>query len=278
MLRAIVLSLVLLIGVGVVIVLPGDRAEAGQQKKAKKKSRKRKYSRRYRAAGNRRESAAAKRARALRIAQIRLARQQEIARNGGKWVVITTWNGSQWISRDKWIAITSDTPTVPVPDALAVAGNPEKPEPKVIPTQKNWQSEGVKNGALQFNVDAGQSSAQVSVVGPATGEDGSKSVGGVPVDSLRRTVIDLMIRENGWVVNDYRKEIGGRQVYVVVAQSNGAGGQLQSRLFYFTAADGRIYSVATSSPGDALEKLAAESERVITSLQRGGRTTQADLR
>jgi hypothetical protein len=42
-------------------------------------------------------------------------------------------------------------------------------------------------------------------------------------------------------------------------------------MFYFTEADGRIYSVATNSQADGAERLAEESEKVINSLQR--RTT-----
>ena len=85
--------------------------------------------------------------------------------------------------------------------------------------------------------------------------------------------INRMIRENGWVVNDYQKSIGGRSVYVVVAQSQN-GGRVQSRMFYFTEADGRIYSVATNSATDSAERIAEESEKVIFSLQSGPRPVQ----
>ncbi len=56
-------------------------------------------------------------------------------------------------------------------------------------------------------------------------------VGGVSTSSLRRNVIDKMMREDGWVVNDYQKDINGKKVYVVVAQSS-VKGVVQSRLFY----------------------------------------------
>jgi hypothetical protein len=82
-----------------------------------------------------------------------------------------------------------------------------------------------------------------------------------------------MVRENGWVVNDYQKEIGGRSVYVVVAQSQN-GGQVNSRMFYFTEANGRIYSVTTTSGTNEAERLAEESEKVINSLQASPRPTQ----
>jgi hypothetical protein len=74
-------------------------------------------------------------------------------------------------------------------------------------------------------------------------------------------------------VNDYQKSIGGRTVYVVVAQSQ-TGGRVNSRMFYFTEADGRIYSVATNSPAEAADRIAEESEKVIFSLQGGPRPVQ----
>ena len=111
-------------------------------------------------------------------------------------------------------------------------------------------------------------------MGDAAGYGRAKTVGGVPTTSLRREVIDRMVRENGWVVNDYQKEIGGRSVYVVVAQSQGNGGQVNSRMFYFTEANGRIYSVTTTSGANEAERLAEESEKVINSLQASPRPAQ----
>ena len=52
------------------------------------------------------------------------------------------------------------------------------------------------------------------------------------------------------------------------------GGRLQSRMFYFTEADGRIYSVATNSATEAADRIAEESEKVIFSLQSGPRPVQ----
>jgi hypothetical protein len=112
-------------------------------------------------------------------------------------------------------------------------------------------------------------------------DDGSKvkTVGGVPTSSLRRNVIDRMIKENGWVVNDYQKEIGGKKVYVVVAQSEATGGAVKSRVFYFAEADGRIYSVSTNSPNASSERIAEESEKVINSLvRRRQNPQQAELK
>jgi hypothetical protein len=293
MLRAIVLSVALLVGLGTLIPLATDYAEA-QKKPRKKRSAKKykKYSkqwwRAYRARkGN--NSSLAKRKEALRLRNLRLMkkRQEEIAQNGGKWVKITTWDGEKWVSKNEWIAITSETPTVPIPDAVAVKSEVVKDEPVARSrSRREKPSKETPNAEAQFKVNNQNGeelgSASITVVGAAMSEDRdagrNKTLSGVSTSSLRRTVIDQMIRENGWVVNDYQKEVGGKKVYVVVAQSPGAGGQTQSRMFYFTEVDGRIYSVATNSPTEKSGQIADESEKIVNVLQRRSRTMQAGLR
>jgi hypothetical protein len=76
-----------------------------------------------------------------------------------------------------------------------------------------------------------------------------------------------MIREEGWIVNDYQREVGGKRIFVVVAQTQNAG-STNSRLFYFTAVDGRIYSLSTTAPKDYSDKIAADSEQFLEKLQR----------
>ena len=291
MLRAVILSLALLIGLGVVIPLATDYAEAGtkKQKKYKKQAKKKgykKYSkawwRAYRARKNQRNSLAARK-RALRLKQMRLERmrqiQEEIARNGGKWVVVTTWNGDEWVSRNEWVAITSAEPTVPPPGETMA----KKSTKTRVKGKKEPQAEKT-NAQFKVNDSAGSElgSASITVVGTAMSEEGnagrSKTLSGVSTSALRRTVIDQMIRENGWVVNDYQKQVGGKKVYVVVAQSPGMSGQVQSRLFYFAEVDGRIYSVATNSPVEASGQIADESEKIVNVLQRRSGTVQAGLR
>lgn len=289
MLRAVILSLALLIGLGVIIPLATDHAEAGakKQKKYKKHAKKKgykKYSkawwRAYRARKKRHNQLAARR-RALKLKQLRLARerQAEIARNGGKWVIVTTWNGSEWVSRNEWVAITS--PPVPPPGEMLAKKSPERKS-----RAKNKKESPEQKSGVQFKVNdsagAELGTAAITVVGPAMGEDNnsgrSKTLSGVSTSALRRTVIDQMIRENGWVVNDYQKQVGGKKVYVVVARSPGMGGQVQSRLFYFAEVDGRIYSVATNSPVEASGQIADESEKIVNVLQRRSGAVQAGLR
>lgn len=262
MVRAIALSIALLIGLGTIIPLATDMAEAGPKKSKRYKKKQKKYKkyskrwwRQYRANLQRRKALQARR-RAIRLRQLRLARlrQKETAK----------------------------------PEATAAKTKPmvEEKAPSLLPSgdaaPSGWKRSQASGSELQFSVDGGNGSAAISVVGPATGETvdsgRNRTVGGVPTTSLRREVINRMVRENGWVVNDYQKEIGGKAVYVVVAQSQGTGGRVNSRMFYFTEVNGRIYSVATNSQTDAAERIAEESEKVIYSLQGRSRPIQAAVR
>ena len=250
MIRALVLSLALLIGIGAIVPLATDYAEAGSKRSRKNKKYKKykKYSkawwRQYHARQRKKKSLAARR-RALRLRQIRLAKANE--------------NGEQ----KKTVAVKQ---VETAPPALLPSG---------APAPKGWVNGQATSSEVQFRVDDSSGSqigsAAISVVGQASGDSSdsgrNRTVGGVPTTSLRRDVINRMIRENGWVVNDYQKEIGGQKVYVVVAQSQNNGGRVQSRMFYFTEVEGRIYSVATNAPNDSAERLAEESEKVINSLR-----------
>jgi hypothetical protein len=264
--RAIALSLALLIGIGVLVPLATELAEAGPRKhKSKKRPRNwkgvKKYSKRwwqlYRAQERRRKALAARKRR-MRLRQLRLAAARAAERQ------------------------RRSEPTAQAARIAPVRPNAGEPAvlPSGAPAPAGWRPAVASPAEVQFRVDnsAGHQvgSASISVVGPAMPENGSsrKTVGGVSTTALRREVIDRMIRENGWVVNDYQKEIDGQNVYVVVAQSQAKNGSLQSRMFYFTEVDGRIYSVATNSPVTETERLAEESEKVINSLKSRVRPTQ----
>ena len=261
--RAIALSLALLVGIGAIIPLATENAEAGPHKHRKHRKYK-KYSKAWWRQYHKRmrqRRALASRKRALRLKHLRLARAHQ-AETGSP------------------TAATTSKPTV----AATHKADPSAPAvlPSGDPAPSGWTPAKASPSELQFRIDnsAGDQvgSASITVVGPAVGQgpDGGrgKSVGGVATSSLRRDVIDRMIRENGWVVNDYQKEIAGQPVYVVVAQSQAKGGQVQSRVFYFTEVDGRIYSVSTNSPVDQSTRLAEESEKVINSLKSRVRPAQ----
>lgn len=247
--RAIALSLALLVGIGTIVPLATEYAEAGPRKSKRYKKKQKgykKYSKRWwrqHRANVRKRQALQARRRSMRLRQIRLAKV----------------NG----------APNTSVPAKRVDDQSVAM----LPSGQAAP--KGWKRGQSSGSEIQFRVDNGNGSdlgsASISVVGPAMGESidtgRNRTVGGVPTASLRREVINRMVTENGWVVNDFQKEIGGRKVYVVVAQSQGNGGRVNSRMFYFTEVDGRIYSVATNTNTDAAERLAEESEKVIFSLQ-----------
>ena len=262
--RAIALSLALLIGGATIIPLATDSSEAGPRNKKKKRKQAKKYKkyskgwwRQYRARMKRKKAMQARK-RSLRLRQLRLARARAAERNNGE-----TATKPSAVKRQK----TDST------QAVLPSGD----------TAPNGWSQATSSPAeLKFRVDNSSGdqvgSASIAVLGPAQDQPGdynrTKSVGGVATTALRRDVIDKMIRENGWVVNDYQKEIDGQPVYVVVAQSQAKNGAVQSRMFYFTEVDGKIYSVATNSPVQEAERLAEESEKVINSLKSRVRGTQ----
>jgi len=107
-------------------------------------------------------------------------------------------------------------------------------------------------------------------VGPKT-----KTVGGTPVAALRRTVIDRMVAEGGWVTNDFVQELRGRKLFVVQAQTGAPGAPTQSLTFYFTEIDGRLYSLATTAPFEFAAPVAAGSEQFMASLQPAARRDAA---
>ena len=133
--------------------------------------------------------------------------------------------------------------------------------------------------------------ATLSMVGVAnvSAENGTsklrqnRTLGGVPVTSLRRTVIDKMVKEGGWVLNDFQREIAGRRVFVVQAQTPGSSDgrtPSQSQTYYFTEVDGRIYSLSTAVPVGTSERVTTESEQLLTSfrLNNGATSKAASLR
>jgi hypothetical protein len=112
--------------------------------------------------------------------------------------------------------------------------------------------------------------SSVSAGGVSSPRARSRSLGGVALTDLRRTVIDKMIALNGWVINDMERELGGRRVFLVIAQTaTSPDGRTPQQLwtFYFTEIDGRIYSLATSMPLEFSDRLAGESEQIMSSFR-----------
>jgi hypothetical protein len=311
MLRAIALSLILLFSLGVIIPIATDYSEAHTKhhhKKKKKKKKLKKYSRawwRWYHKKQKRKRAIAARKRALRIKRI-LAERARKAELKAKQDLESGYNKVGEPNQTENQAVEpktvetkavepktvelktmSSTPTAKVDKKgnqrqRVAAGQDEN---AVLPSGENaprgWKRNGGSNEEFRIDDDNGNAvgSASISMVGDSAGEDtpnNKKTLGGVPTSALRRTVIDRMVKEEGWVVNDYQKEVNGRKVYVVVAQSPGPGNRVQSRIFYFTEVNGKIYSLSTNSSTDTSDRVAQDSEKVINSLLR--RPVQAELR
>lgn len=143
----------------------------------------------------------------------------------------------------------------------------------------NWsQAKRARQGEAVYNVLAPDGrSAGTAVLAPVSLSSAqfagtptspkTKTVGGVPVTALRRTVIDRMVAEGGWVTNDIVQESHGRRVFVVLAQTGAPGAPSRSWTFYFTEIDGRVYSLATTAPVEFTAPLAAGSEQLMATLR-----------
>jgi hypothetical protein len=146
----------------------------------------------------------------------------------------------------------------------------------------NWSpSRRTRPGEAVYNVVAPDGrSAGTAVLAPvslstaqlagAPTSPKTKTVGGLPITALRRTVIDRMVAEGGWVTNDIIQESHGRRVFVVLAQTGTPGAPSRSWTFYFTEVDGRVYSLATTAPVEFAEPLASASEQLMATLRPAG--------
>jgi hypothetical protein len=148
---------------------------------------------------------------------------------------------------------------------------------------EGWSSRPVViNGERKFMVfgpngepigQASLSSAWAREANDNGGAGRNRSLGGIPLRDLRRTVIDKMANSNGWVVSDGEQEINGRRVFVVNAQTGTIDGKPQQAwTYYFTEADGRIYSMTTSAPMENSEKLSNDSSKVLSTLRSNSAT------
>lgn len=152
----------------------------------------------------------------------------------------------------------------------------ELPRPAASPLPSGWSSAASSRaGEMRFNVRAADGRVRSSAVwsrvnlqtaAASAADPRSKTFGGVPVTLLRRTVINRMVAEGGWVTNDVQRQLGERRVFVVTAQSIAANGERRAWTFYFTESEGQVYSLATNAPAEFADTLAAESEQAVIAL------------
>ncbi|MBD0371445.1 MAG: hypothetical protein ICV60_11455 [Pyrinomonadaceae bacterium] len=152
---------------------------------------------------------------------------------------------------------------------------------------RGWSNRpAIQNGEMRFRVfeksgkPVGQAafafvtSAQPVMDGSLSARARKQMLAGVPFSELRSAVIDRMVMSNGFVTNDIEREIAGRKVYVVLAQtaaSSDGRTPEQFLTFYFMEFEGRIYSLGVAATRETANRLNAEAEQVLNSLSAGNR-------
>lgn len=131
----------------------------------------------------------------------------------------------------------------------------------------------VEKGAAPVPGDVSLSVVALSRPNPAylTAREQSRLLSGINVAEFRRIVIDKMITANGWVTNDFVREVGGQRVFVVTAQTP-ADSRSAAKIwtFYFTEVNGRVYNLTTSTGAEFAGRMEVEAERFIDSLRERG--------
>lgn len=141
-----------------------------------------------------------------------------------------------------------------------------------------WNNVSLAGGEVKFRTEAnapllGQASLAVvarSRPNPTylTQREQSRMLAGVAFSDLRRIVIDKMINNGGWVINDFERQVNGGRVFTVIAQTPADGrAPEKSWNFYFAEVDGQIYSLTLSAPSQFSDRLAGEGEKFISSMR-----------
>jgi hypothetical protein len=160
-------------------------------------------------------------------------------------------------------AVASTTMTLPAAPELSKSA---------MPLPNGWAPVASTGGGSSFRIapsGGSEATATLTMVAPTTankpfGREQKKMVGGASFSELRRSVIDRMISAGGWVVNDRQRDIAGRRVFEVIAQtpsSNGKPDQVWN--FYFAEVNGKVYALTTRSAGNN-DKVAADAEKFIS--------------
>lgn len=167
-------------------------------------------------------------------------------------------------------ATSAEAVALPPPVMNAHASNGATRPRVVNPNHPAFKAVSALPGQLNLAVVA------LSRPNPAflTSREKNKMLGGVAVADLRRIVIDKMAASNGWVVNDFVREVNGNRVFVVTARTpKDALSPEKAWTFYFTEAGGRIYGVTTDSAVEFADRMSNEAERFIESLRAKSEST-----
>ena len=254
--RAAAISFLMLFTLAAMLPFVSSLAHTEETAAASKKRSMRRHSRawwrRYRARQRRRRAALERKRSLASLRQGKIDRQAPPLDEAAS---------SNPLSAMDWLGNDARSQSTPV----AVTEHGSRPAPKTIDAGVRLNTpDGKTVGQVAVTVVANAAS---NVVGSSAAQ--RRALSGVPFATLRRTVIDRMLASGGWVVNDFEREIGGRRVYVVLAQTASTKDlrtAQQSWTFYFTEVEGRIYNIVSNAPVEFSDRMAVEAERVIATL------------
>ena len=266
MLRTIALSLILVLSVGIMLPFTNSAhgvrqsVQIGQKRNYRQRSKA--WWRRYRARLRQKRAAAA-----LAHRQKMLGLPQNITLGD-----LSAVSGPTAPSLPENSAVTETLP----PPAMVAANAPAA---AAAPAVSNGETRPrvVNSAHPAFKPTAPKAPGQMNLAvvalarpNPAflTSREEKKMLGGVAVSELRRIVIDKMAASNGWVVNDFVREVNGHRMFIVTARTpKDALTPEKAWTFYFTEAGGRVYALTTDTPVEFAERMTAEAERFIESLR-----------
>src|SRR5436190_4789267 len=168
------------------------------------------------------------------------------------------------------VTTTTNLGPAPVPAAAAETAPATTPVTTPVAAAKYSDTKATaKSVARPLPGQMNVSVVALSRPNPAflTTREESRMLAGTSVADLRRIVIDKMVVSGGWVTNDYVREVNGTRVFVVTARTpRDSKSPEKAWTFYFTEADGRIYSLTTDAPVEAAERMSTEADRFINKL------------
>lgn len=238
-----------------------------------------------RRSSNWRRSRAARRARWRRIQQRRRAALARQRRYSQQRASAARWRRRPRVAARQNSMSNAQTNTQHAPQTTMATSFIRQPMMNVtLPGTWSGASSVVLGGETRWSVRASDGreagTAALRPVGavnqtePINNFGRAQAIGGVSLSALRRTVIDRMVTEGGWVTNDFVREIGGRRTFVVTAQSGNPNAPTRTLTFYFTELNGRVYSLTTAGQTEHSERLASEAAQMLSSL-RGNTSTAA---
>jgi len=163
-------------------------------------------------------------------------------------------------------AVSSAPPAIAAPAIVSAHAATSATRPRVVNAVRPVMAPGATKLPGQMNLSVVALSRPNPIF--LTQREQKKMLAGVPVADLKRIVIDKMVANGGWVVNDFVRDVNGSRVFVVTARTpKDALTPEKAWTFYFTEAGGRVYGLTTEAPVEYADRMTTEAERFIESLR-----------